>query len=166
LIEVVDKIPSEIPEFESVKDRVRNDWVNQEKDEMARADANSLLADLKGGIALEEAAKKYGLESKQTAFFRRDAAVPDIGSEPEINQVAFKLSEANKFPDEAIGSQKGYYAISLRDRKPPPADQFDTQKAEIKQRLLQQKQFRTFDAWLLDTKGNAEITVVEEYQEI
>jgi peptidyl-prolyl cis-trans isomerase D len=165
LIEVVDKIPSEIPEFESVKGRVRKDWVKQEQDEMARADANSLLADLKGGIAIEEAVKKYGLESKQTTFFRRDAAVPDIGSEPEINQVAFKLSEANKFPDEAIGSQKGYYAISLRDRKPPPADQFDTQKAEIKQRLLQQKQFRTFDAWLLDTKSNTEITVVEEYQE-
>jgi hypothetical protein len=80
--------------------------------------------------------------------------------------VAFKLSDANKIANEAIGSQKGYYAISLRDRKAAVPGQFEAQKAEIKQRLLQQKQFRTFDAWLLDTKSNAEITIVEEYQEI
>jgi peptidyl-prolyl cis-trans isomerase D len=165
LIEVVDKIPSEIPEFESVKARVKKDWITQEQDEMARADANSLLADLKSGIAFDEAAKKIGLESKQTKFFRRDASIPDIGSEPELNQAAFKLSDANEYPEAAISGQKGYYAIGFRDRKPPPEDQFDTQKAEIKQQLLQQKQFRTFDAWLLDTKSNAEITIEEKYQE-
>jgi peptidyl-prolyl cis-trans isomerase D len=165
LIEVIDKTPSEIPEFESVKNEVRKDWVQQEQDEMARADANNLLADLKNGMAFDEVAGKFGLDPKQTAFFKRDGSIPDIGSEPEINQVAFKLSEAKKIPDEAIGSQKGYYAISLRGRKAPATDQFDTQRAEIKQRLLQQKQFRTFDAWLLDTKSKAEITIVDEYQE-
>jgi peptidyl-prolyl cis-trans isomerase D len=165
LIEVVDKISSEIPEFESVKEQVKKDWVEKEQDEMARADANALLADLKSGVAMDEAAKKFGLESKQTVFFKRDASIPDIGSEPEIARVAFKLSAENEFPDEVIGSQKGYYAIRLSDRKPPPAGQFDPQKAEIKQRLLQQKQFRTFDAWLLDTKSKAEITIVEKFQE-
>ena len=165
LMEVVEKIPSEIPEFASVKDKVRKDWVTQEQDEMAKADAHNFLTDLKNGVAFDEVAQKIGLEPKHTDFFKRDGSIPDIGNEPEISQVAFKLSEANKFADEAIGSQKGYYAISLRDRKAAPTDQFDAQKAEIKQRLLQQKQFRTFDACLLDTKSNAEITIVEEFQE-
>ena len=165
LIEVIEKIPSAIPEFASVKDKVRQDWVKQEQDDMARADANNFLSDLKSGIPFDEAAKKIGLDPKHTEFFKRDGSIPVIGNEPEISQVAFKLSEANKFADEAIGSQKGYYAIGLRDRKAAPTDQFDAQKAEIKQRLLQQKQFRTFDAWLLDTKSKAEITIVEEFQE-
>lgn len=165
LLEVVDKIPGEIPEFAGVKDKVRKDWVRQEQDAMAKADANNFLTELKSGTSFAEVAQKIGLEPKQTEFFKRDGSIPDIGNEPEISQVAFKLSEANRFADEAIGSQKGYYAISLRDRKSAPTDQFEAQKAEIKQRLLQQKQFRTFDAWLLDTKSNAEITIVEEFQE-
>jgi peptidyl-prolyl cis-trans isomerase D len=166
LIEVIEKIPSEIPEFASTKDKVRKDWVKQEQDEMARADANNVLDDLKNGVPFDEVARKVGLEPKHTDFFKRDGSIPDIGNEPEISQVAFKLSDANKIANEAIGSQKGYYAISLRDRKAAAPDQFEAQKAEIKQRLLQQKQFRTFDAWLLDTKSNAEITIVDEYQKI
>ena len=165
LIEVIEKVPSEIPEYESVQNEVRKDWIEQEQDEMARADANNVLDDLKNGIPFDEVARKVGLEPKHTDFFKRDGSIPEIGNEPEISQVAFKLSDGNKIANEAIGSQKGYYAISLRDRKAAAPDQFEAQKAEIKQRLLQQKQFRTFDAWLLDTKSNSEITVVEKFQE-
>ena len=165
LIEVTEKIPGEIPEFAGVKDKVRKDWVKQEQDEMARADANNILADLKNGVPLDEIAQKFGLERNHTDFFKRDGSIPDIGNEPEISKVAFKLSQANKYADEPIGNPKGYYAISLRDRKAAAIEEFDAQKAQIKQRLLQQKQFRTFDAWLLDTKSNAEITIEEEYQE-
>ena len=165
LIEVVDKIPGEIPDFASVKDKVRKDWVKQQRDEMARAEANNFLMELKNGASFDELARRLGLEPKHTDFFKRDESIPDIGNEPEISQVAFKLSNAKKFADEAIGSQKGYYAIGLRDRKAAHTDQFDAHKAEIKKRLLQQKQFRTFDAWLLDTKSNAKITIAEEFRE-
>ena len=165
LIEVIEKIPSEIPEYESVRNEVKKDWIEQEQDELAMADANNVLDDLKNGVPFDEVARKAGLEPKHTDFFKRDGSIPEIGNEPEISQVAFKLSDANKIANEAIGSQNGYYAISLRDRKPAAPDQFEAQKAEIKQRLLQQKQFRTFDAWLLDTKSNSEITIVEKFQE-
>ena len=165
LIEVIEKIPSEIPEYESVQNEVRKDWIEQEQDELAMADANNVLDDLKNGVPFDEVARKAGLEPKHTDFFKRDGSIPEIGNEPEISQVAFKLSDGNKIANEAIGSQKGYYAISLRDRKAAAPDQFEARKAEIKQRLLQQKQFRTFDAWLLDTKSNSEITIVEKFQE-
>lgn len=165
LLEVIDKIPSTIPEFDTVKEKVKSEWIKEEQNELARASANELLNDLKNGQSFDDVARKFELEPKHTAFFKRSASIQDIGYEPDINQVAFELSEANPLPAEAIGSQKGYYVISFRERKAPPADQFDSQKAQIKQRLLQQKQFRTFDAWLLDTKSKAEISIEDEFQE-
>ena len=165
LMEVVEKIPSKILELKTVKEKVRQDWIKKEQTEMARASANDLLSDLRDGLAFDEAAKKFNVEFKHTDFFKRNVSIPDIGYEPEISQVAFELSDENKFPAEAVKSQKGYYVLSLRGRKAPPADQFLSQKAEIKQRLLQQKRLRTFKAWLLDTKNKAEISIVDEFQE-
>jgi peptidyl-prolyl cis-trans isomerase D len=165
LMEVVEKIPSKILEFETVSGKVRKDWVKEEQKEMARASANDLLNDLREGLTFDEAAKKYSVELKHTDFFKRSVSIPDIGYEPEISQVAFELSDDNKFPAEAVESQKGYYVLSFRGRKTPPADQFESQKAEIKQRLLQQKRIRTFSAWLEDTKSKAEISIVDEFQE-
>jgi peptidyl-prolyl cis-trans isomerase D len=165
LMQVVEKILSKIPEIDIVKDQVRKDWIKAEQNEMAKADANNLLTDLKNGLEFEAAAKKIGLDPKHTDFFKRSGSIPDIEYEPEINQVAFKLSEANKLPDEAIESQKGYYVIGFRGRQAPPAADFDKQKEELKKRLLQQKQFRIFDAWLLDTKSKAEISISREFKE-
>jgi peptidyl-prolyl cis-trans isomerase D len=165
LMEVVEKIPSKILELTTVSGKVRKDWVEEEQKEMARASANDLLSDLKDGLAFDEAVKKYSVELKHTDFFKRNVSIPAIGYEPEISQVAFELSDDNKFPAEAIESQKGYFVLGFRGRKAPPADQFESQKAEIKQRLLQQKRIRTFSAWLEDTKSKAEISIVDEFQE-
>jgi peptidyl-prolyl cis-trans isomerase D len=164
-MEVIDKIPSNIPEFDTVKEKVKKDWIKAEQNELARASANDLLGDLKNGMVFDEAADKFGLRPQHTEFFKRNASIPDIGYESKINQVAFGLSEDNPLPAEAIGSQKGFYVIRYRDRKAPAADQFDSQKAQIKQRLLQQKRFRTFEAWLLDTKSKAEIFIEDKFQE-
>ncbi len=165
LMEVVEKIPSKTLELQTVSGKVKTDWAKKEQKEMARASADDLLNDLRDGLEFDEAAKKYAVQLKHTDFFKRNVSIPDIGYEPEISQVAFELSDDNKFPAEAVDSQKGYYVLGFRGRKAPPADQFESQKAEIKQRLLEQKRVRTFSAWLEDTKSKAEISIVDEFQE-
>ena len=165
LMQITEKIPSTIPELDTVKEKVKNDWIKAEQNEMARADANNMLTELKNGLAFEEACEKFGLTLKHTDYFKRTDSIPNIGFEPEISRVAFTLSEAEKLPAEAIKGQKGYFVIRFKGRQAPPADGFDKEKVEIKQRLLQQKKFRTFDAWLLDTRNKARISIAEEFQE-
>jgi peptidyl-prolyl cis-trans isomerase D len=166
LMEVVEKIPSKELEFVTVRGKVKNDWIKAEQKEMARANADDLLGELKDGLVFDEAAKKFNVVFKHTDFFKRNVSIPDIGYEPEISQMAFELSDENKFPTQSIESQKGFYVIGFRGRKASPADQYESKKEEIKQRLLQQKRVRTFSAWLEDTKSKAEITIVDEFQEI
>jgi peptidyl-prolyl cis-trans isomerase D len=165
LMELVEKVPSKNLELETVRAKVKKDWIKAEQLEMARASAGNLLNDLKDGMEFDEAAQKYSVVFKQTDLFKRNASIPDIGYEPEISQVAFELTDRNKYPAEAVESQKGFYVLVFKDRKAPPADKFESQKADIKQRLLQQKRVRTFSAWLEDTKSKAEISIVDEFQD-
>lgn len=165
LMQITEKIPSTIPELDTVREKVKDDWIKAEQNEMARADANNMLTELKNGLAFEETCEKFGLTPKHTDYFKRTDSIPNIGFEPEISRVAFTLSDAEKLPAEAIKGQKGYFVIRFKGRQAPTADGFDKEKVEIKRRLLQQKKFRTFDAWLLDTRSKARISIAEEFQE-
>ena len=165
LLQVTQKIPSQIPEFDAVKEKVKQAWVEREQDELAQADAKTLLADVKNGLTLTEAAKKFGLTPKQTAFFKRNDSIPDIGYEPEISRTAFSLSEEEKLPAEAIKGQKGYYIVQFKGRNKPSSDGFETEKAKLKQGLLQQKKLRTFEAWLSDTRSKANIMIEEKFNQ-
>jgi peptidyl-prolyl cis-trans isomerase D len=165
LLQVTQKIPSQIPEFDTVKEKVKQAWVEREQDELAQADAKTLLADVKNGLTLTEAAKKFGLTPKQTAFFKRNDSIPDIGYEPEISRTAFALSEEEKLPTEAIKGQKGYYVVQFKGRNKPSSDGFETEKEKLKQGLLQQKKSRTFEAWLSDTRSKANIVIEEKFNQ-
>lgn len=165
LIQASEKAPGQIPELETVKEKVKQEWIKKEQDQLAREDAKNLLAEMKNGLTFEEAAKKFGLTPKNTAFFKRNDSIPDIGFEPEISRVAFMLSEEEKLPADAIKGQKGYYVIRFKERKKPALDGLETEKATIKQQLLQQKKIRTFEAWLSDTRNKANISIAERFQQ-
>ena len=165
LLQVTQKIPSQIPEFDAVKEKVKQAWIESEQDELAREGAKALLADVKNGLTFEQAAEKFGLTTMHTAFFKRNDSIPDVGYEPEISRVAFTLSEEEKMPAEAIKGQKGYYIVQFKGRNKPSSDGFETEKARLKQGLLQQKKLRTFDAWLSDIRSKASIIIDEKFNQ-
>jgi peptidyl-prolyl cis-trans isomerase D len=66
-------------------------------------------------------------------------------------------------PEDAIKGQKGYFVINYRTRKDPTLDGFEKQKTEIKARLLQQKSFKAFDAWLTQMKSESQISIEEGF---
>ena len=165
IIQPLEKKAAAIPELETVRDRVIEDLIKEKQDEMAKKEADSLLADLKAGAALAEAAKKSNLTPASTGFFKRNDSIPEIGYEAEISKIAFQLSDQNRLPEAVAKSQKGYYVVLFKARTDAAVENFDSQKAEIKQRLLQQKQFQTYDAFLKNSKNSSEIWIDEKYTE-
>jgi peptidyl-prolyl cis-trans isomerase D len=118
-----------------------------------------VLAALKDGAALQEIGKQFDLNPAATGFFKRNDAIPDIGYERDLARVAFELSERNSLPAEVFKGRKGYFVIQFNQRKAPAMDAFDKEKAGIKEQLLQQKRFKTFEAWLEQLKNRSEIVV-------
>jgi len=163
LIEVVDKIPAQIPELKTVGANVKKDLLKEKQDEKARDEAKELLLELKNGKLFAVISQKYKLAPKKSGFFKRNDSIPAIGSEPDIARIAFRLSDNNKLPEDTIKGQKGYFVINFRTRKEPTLEGFEKEQTEIKERLLQQKSFKTFDAWLTQLKSQSQISIEEGF---
>ena len=97
-----------------------------------------------------------------TGFFKRNAAIPQMGYEREISQAAFLLSKENPLPETPLKGKNGYYVIRFKDRNVPDAAEFEKEKASVKDRLLRQKQYKTFETWLSQLRKNSKITTQEE----
>jgi len=163
LMEIVEKRPARIPELKDVETKVKADLIEEKKSEKAKMDAEALLSALKDGTALETAAKEFGLTPASTGFFKRTDAIPNIGFERDLSRVAFELSDDNRLPQKVIQGRKGYFVIQFRQKKPPSMVEFDKEKDDIIERLLQQKRSKAFAAWLEQVKNRSEIVYFEDF---
>ncbi|HIJ55186.1 MAG TPA: hypothetical protein HPQ03_03575 [Deltaproteobacteria bacterium] len=165
ILQVIEQIPETIPEFIDVKDKVRTDVVKKKREEKAEADANSCLKSLKEGKSITDATGASGAALNATGYFKRNATIPEVGYEPNLTAVAFKLSKNNPLPENVVKGQKGFYVIRFIDRKEPDTEAFKKQKSDLLDRLLQMKKQRAFDEWLSQVKNNSEITVEEGFSD-
>ena len=159
IMELVEKRPSQIPELSAVQQKVKADLIRDKKDEKAKADAEAVLAALKDGVAPQEVGQQFDLKPAATGFFKRNDSIPNIGYERDLARMAFELSDRNRLPQEVIKGRKGYYVIQFNQRKDPSMDEFDKEKDGIKEQLLQQKRFKTFEGWLEQIKNRSEIVI-------
>jgi len=165
IIQVIEKIDEKIPALKDVKEKVKVDLAEEKWDEKAKTDANAFLAALKVGGSMEEESAGSGLKAETTGFFKRNGLIENIGFENEIVKAAFLLSKKNKLPDDVIKGKKGYYVIRFKNRKQPPAAEFAGKKKNITERLLQQKQYQTFNAWLAQLESKSEISIEDGFLE-
>ena len=159
LIQVIDKKPSRIPDFEEVAAKVRQDVIKEQQVEMAGKEAEAFLADVKGGDSLASAAQKFGVKVEDTGFFKRNAPIPKIGFDQELMQEAFSLTPADPFPEKAYKVDRSYYVVEFKARKEPPPQEFEKEKQVVMQQLLQQKQFTLLADVLADKKSGSDIQI-------
>jgi peptidyl-prolyl cis-trans isomerase D len=159
IMELVEKLPAQIPELSAVEPKVKADLIREKKDEKAKMDAEAVLAALKDGATMQDVAKEFALKPAVTGDFKRNDAIPNIGYERDLARMAFELSDQNKVPREVFKGRKGYYVILFNQRKAPAMDEFAKEKDTVKEQLLQQKSFKTFEAWLEQLKKGSEIVV-------
>lgn len=163
IMELVEKLPARIPELSEVEPKVKADLIQEKKDEKAKMDAEAVLAALKDGATMQDVAKEFALKPAVTGDFKRNDAIPNIGYERDLARMAFELSEQNKVPREVFKGRKGYYVILFNQKKAPAMDEFAKEKDTVKEQLLQQKSFKTFEAWLEQLKKSSEIVVEREF---
>ncbi len=165
ILQVIDKIPEKISELIDVTDEVRNDLVKEMQDQNALKDAKDYLAALKAGGPMADKSGKVEIKVNNTGLFKRSGSIPKIGYEREISETAFKLSSENRFPEDVNKGQKGYYVFRFRERKEPPAVDFEKERESIRKKLLQQKKNRVVEEWLEQVKKQNEIIIESAFLE-
>ena len=165
LIQQTETIAATIPPLEDVKAKVTKDLTKKLLTDKASQDAEAMAKDLKSGRPFDEIADSRGLTVKQTGFFKRDATVPEIGSDTAFNKAAFQLTSTNSTVNQPVRGSAGFYLLHLLERKAPAADGFETGKNDIQKMLLQQKQRTIMQDWMDSRKADSQITIEKPYLE-
>jgi len=165
LIQVTENIDSEIPDIETVKSEVETDLIERLKSDRAKADAESLAAELRAGKSFDEISGNFDKAVKNTGSFGRNDAIPDIGSDPQFTQAAFQLTSALDTSTQPVEGNAGFYLLHLKNRNAPEESGFEAEKEKIEGRLLQQKQANILNDWIEARKKDSQITIEEAFLE-
>lgn len=138
ILVMTDTVPSKIKPFESVRDAIRKDVIEEKAANQIVETSNQLDDALAGGQSLEDAAIDFHLDMKKIGPVRQDGSTPDsrdgmkdfTNSRTEILEAAFSLeagetSSVQEMPD---GS---YAVVHVENVTPKTYKEFDSIKAEL-----------------------------------
>lgn len=163
IMQLMDIKESRIPSFEEVEEKVRKNWIFDKQNEMAQSDATDFLEALRAGMSMEDISEDFNVIVSESDFFGRNQPIPGLGNEPGISMAAFELSEEKKYPETILQGEKGYYVIAFQERKEPSTQNFEQEKENIRQRMLVQKQTKTFEDWMAQIRHKSKISINTEF---
>lgn len=153
LLKLKDKKEAFIPDFESIKDKVRDSFLKEKSGELALAKIEEALKKLKQTNDFKRAAKETGLKSDSTALFKSGSYIEGIGASDSFWNAARNLKE-NEFSG-IINMPSGFFIIKLKTRMPFDAKKFETERVDFKHKLLQQKKQEYFSKFVEGLKIRA-----------
>jgi peptidyl-prolyl cis-trans isomerase D len=137
-------IPAHPGTLDEVRDKVIAELKQQKSEQLARSKADELVKRVKGGEKFDSAAKALGLDAKMSDLFARNGSVPGVGS-GKVLAAAFSLPQGAVGEPMQIANAWFVYQVSEKTA-PNPAD-FDAQKRNITDTLLQSKRNVAWEAF-------------------
>jgi peptidyl-prolyl cis-trans isomerase D len=155
VLRVEEKRAAESTPFEEVDERLARDLLLAEAaQKAAKEGAEALLADVRAGSALVEAARKLGITVERPDPLRRrpDGYVPGLGPAPEVQLAAFAATAEHPTPERIFQVQDKLVLIQLLERTTPPEEEIRARLPETRRQLLAQRRQRIEEAWLDATR--------------
>lgn len=146
-----------IPEFQDIKEKVKEMFVKIKSQELAKKRINTCLEKLKEsfqkkpkGLDFDKMAKLCDLKSGTTDEFKYGSYIEGIGASDVFWLTARKLKDAGV--SEIIEAPTGYYIIKLKSQTPFDEKKFNEEEKDFTQQLLNEKKVDHFNAFLADYK--------------
>jgi len=130
--------------LEEVRDKVIGDLKREKATEQARAKADELAKHAKSGENFAAAAKSLGLEAKTSDAFARNGNIAGAASGKQL-AAAFQMKTGDVGAPLSLGANWLVYKVAEK-QEPNPAD-FEKQKKEITEQVLQNKRSLAFEAF-------------------
>ncbi len=163
ILRLKERKESYIPDFEMIKDRVKEVFIKEGGRKIAQQKIEDCLTELKTAyktnpksIDFNRTAKIYGLKSDSTGLFRYGSYIEGIGASDNFFTVAVGLKE--DATSGIIEQPPGFYIIKLKSKIPVDEKKFLDDKPEFAKKLLLQKKEEYFGRFLQDLKRKALIT--------
>jgi len=150
-----------VPELEEITEKV-TDAVSQEKArEFAKAEAQKIEGELKGGADWEELIEKYSLEKfSPQPFNRRQYSISEFKeNSKDVIKIAFSLKENES--SAVIELPQNYCIIRVVEKMAVDEEKFQEEEETLKKQLLKEKQGTAFRELVEDLKQKADIRISE-----
>ena len=144
ILSVKQILPTHAGTLEEVRDRVISDLKQQKATELARQKADDLEKRVKAGEKFDTAAKSLGLEPKTSDPLARNGSISGAASGKQLSS-AFQMKTGEVAPPLALGASWMVYRVVDRT-EPNPAD-FEKQKKDLTEQVLQTKRNTAFEAF-------------------
>lgn len=149
-----------VPKLDEVKERVRQDVVNERATALATERARTLAATLKNAKDFTAAAKAAGTEAKETPLIAREAAIPEVGVSPEVDKVAFALPVGGV--SDAIATKTGAVVVRVAERDEVTPEKLAAARSGFRRDLENEQRGQFFASYMSKAKQKMTITVNDE----
>jgi len=130
--------------LDEVRDKVTADLKQEKATAEARAKADELTKRVKAGEKFDAAAKALGLDPKTSDDFARAGSISNVASGKQLS-AAFQLKAGDVGSPLNLGANWLVYKVV--DKQEPKPEDFDKQKKEITDSVLQSKRSLAFEAF-------------------
>ena len=163
VLQVVDKIPPQIPPLEMVRGQVQGALVSSLARRLAQGIAQDLLIAWKKGEGFGDLLRANGLSVEETGFFERTSSSPPgigplDGYTGEIATMSFEVP----WPDDIIELNDGYIVVKLRDVKQVKEKEYEEAKNTYRKQLSSLKGRQLLQGWLTAMKKEIPIEPNQE----
>jgi peptidyl-prolyl cis-trans isomerase D len=143
------------PALSQVKDRIRQTLLSQRARALVEEKMAAVVAALRRGRGLEEAAREQGLPAKRSEPFARGETAPAPLSSPQLVARVFELKSGQVEP-EPFSIPGGYVFVALAEVRAPRVPDLPEARARVKADLVEEKALQAARARAAEVKVRAE----------
>ena len=164
LFRIVEKFPTHVPELADVRGDVEAALRKHKTEELAKAKADTLLAQLKESNDLSRVAAANGLTIDETGFFTRTGTyVPKLGAQPELKQEAFHLTKEHPAAGAVYQATGDAVLAALKDVEPADDAKFAEQKDSLRQQATERRRAMVSEQFVNYLKTKARIEINQDF---
>jgi peptidyl-prolyl cis-trans isomerase D len=166
------RIPSEVPPLDNIRDRVTQDFKNSKALEMARATGRELHNAITNGVAQGQTFDAVVTQQKATPvslepFSRKAntlAAVPNRADVPQIVNTAFGVQPGKV--SEFVPTRSGGFTVYVKRIVPVSEERIKIELPEFTKTLRQSRQYEAFSEWFRRQADSARVNLPGEKQRV
>jgi peptidyl-prolyl cis-trans isomerase D len=146
--------PPQTPTFEQIRARVESEFVNQQASAMLGQKTQELSDRARALHDLKKAAKEEGATLKTSDQVTRKDQVPDVGAMSGTASAVFSMKPGEISGPINTGTSGA--VLSLLDRQAPSPADFQKQRDEVREQVLQQKRNQLLELFVANLREQME----------
>ncbi len=161
ILRLKEKKEPHIPEFETIKDKVKESLIKYRSEKIARERIEACLEKLKTtprdnlrSADFARAAKEFGLKNESTPLFKYGSYLEGIGVTDSFWTAAQHPN--NQGLSDIIQMPSGFYIVRLKTKTTFDEKKFSEEKEEFTRKLLLQKKDESFVKFIEDLRKNSQ----------